>query len=176
MHKSSYLNMSHFIEAYLDKKVVTRIIDIGSMNIHGCYKSLFDVPAWEYLGADIVKGANVDIILKDVYDWSQLPDNEFDVVISGQTFEHVEFFWLTIKEMARILKPGGLMCIIAPSGGKEHRYPVDCWRFYPDGMQALAKWAGLIVLEAYAQWNTTIHPTMDKHWRDCVLIAKKEKV
>ena len=29
----------------------------------------------------------------------------------------------------------------APSRGPEHRYPNDCWRFYPDGYRALAKYA-----------------------------------
>lgn len=51
-----------------------------------------------------------------------------------------------------------------PSNGDFHRYPVDCWRFYPDSGRALVAWAkrsGLDVslLESYTstqngdQWN-----------------------
>ncbi len=54
-------------------------------------------------------------------------------------FEHTEFFWLTMREMKHALKPGGLCCIIAPSAGPEHQYPVDCWRVYPDGLRAAAR-------------------------------------
>lgn len=34
--------------------------------------------------------------------------------------------------MARILEPGGTMLVVAPSAGIVHRYPFDCWRYYPD--------------------------------------------
>lgn len=46
-------------------------------------------------------------------------------------------------EISRVLKDEGMACIIAPSGGVEHRYPLNCWRFYPDGFKALAKYSGL---------------------------------
>jgi hypothetical protein len=54
--------------------------------------------------------------------------------------------------MTRILVPNGIMIHIAPSRGHEHPAPQDCWRFYRDGMVALAKWAGLSCLEAETDW------------------------
>ena len=42
----------------------------------------------------------------------------------------------------RILRPGGLLYINVPSNGDFHRYPLDCWRFYPDAGVALVRWAG----------------------------------
>ncbi len=63
---------------------------------------------------DIQEGPNVDIVVSDIYNWIEIEDSSFDVVISGQAFEHMEFFWKAIKEIERILKPGGLCCIIAP--------------------------------------------------------------
>ena len=41
----------------------------------------------------------------------------------------------------RVLKPAGLLYINAPSNGDYHRYPVDCWRFFPDSGVALQNWA-----------------------------------
>ena len=67
---------------------------------------------------DIQKGPNIDIVVSDIYNWIEIEDNSFDVVVSGQAFEHMEFFWKAIKEIERILKPGGLCCIIAPSAGQ----------------------------------------------------------
>lgn len=59
----------------------------------------------------------------------------------------MEFFWLVATEVARVLKLGGLFFLIAPSKRPEHRYPVDCWRYYPDGYRAIGNWSGLETLE-----------------------------
>jgi hypothetical protein len=60
--------------------------------------------------------------------------------------------------MSRIVKSGGLIFLLAPSRGPEHRYPVDCWRFYPDGFRALAKWAGIDLLEVSTDWEEDPNP------------------
>lgn len=151
-----------------------RIYDLGSQDVNGSYKSIFDGPAWKYTGLDMEAGRNVDIVLEDPYQWNEISSNQADVIISGQVFEHVKFFWVTMLEIARILKPGGVCCIIAPSGGHEHRYPVDCWRFYPDGFQALADFAGLEIREVYTQWNPDPRYNEESNaWKDSVLICQK---
>lgn len=150
--------MSKFIETYLDKNQKLKILDVGSLNVNGSYRGLFNNPGWEYTGMDIVDGKNVDVVVEP-YRWPFI-DKCFDVVISGQTFEHVEFPWLTIKEIERVMKPGAMGCLIAPSAGYEHRYPLDCWRIFPDGFRALAKWAKLNVIDSYIDqkgiWKLTI--------------------
>jgi hypothetical protein len=40
-----------------------------------------------------------------------------------------------------VLKPNGLFYLNAPSNGIFHRFPIDCWRFYPDSGKALVNWA-----------------------------------
>jgi SAM-dependent methyltransferase len=122
----------------------------------------------------MTEGPNVDIAVKSPYKWNEIRDNYCDVVISGQVFEHIEFPWLTMLEIARVVKPNGLVCIIAPNGLGLHRYPVDCWRFYSDGMIALAKWAGLEI----AHVSTNLAPEGVSiewygEWQDCMLIAYK---
>lgn len=175
MHESSYKNMKNFVENYLEnyKNAELKILDIGSQSVNGSYKPLFNNPKWSYFGADMVKGENVDIVLNDIYNWKEIKSNSFDIVISGQAFEHIEYTWVTILEISRVLKDEGMSCIIAPSGGYEHRYPLDCWRFYPDGFKALAKYSGLNVLEVYTQWNEESFPDFDPIWKDTVLICKK---
>ena len=79
--------------------------------------------------------------------------------------------WLRNDKPAVWLLPG-IACLIAPSGGYEHRYPVDCWRFYPDGMRALARFARLECLEAYTQWEGSDDPGSDP-WKDTVLVLRK---
>ena len=167
--------MKQFIDRYLvDKKnKPLHILDLGSTDIFGCYRPLFDQAQWHYQGADLVPGKNVDIVLSDPYNWIEIASDSFDVLISGQTFEHIEFFWKTMMEITRILKPKGLCCIIAPSGGPEHKYPIDCWRFFPDGFIALARYAGLEVLETNVQSKSLGYSDSSDIWRDSVLIARK---
>jgi hypothetical protein len=59
-----------------------------------------------------------------------------------------------------------------PSSGPEHRYPVDCWRFYPDGLVALAEFAHLETLEAVTQWEDLGDPVSDA-WHDSMLVCRK---
>lgn len=176
MHKTSYINMSRFIQKYLKDKESTdlSILDIGSQDVgRGSYRPLFDKPGWNYIGMDITEGENVALVVKDIYNWEEITDEFFDVVVSGQALEHVEYPWITMCEIRRALKKGGLCCMIVPSSGPEHRFPLDCYRFFPDGMKALAKHAGLEIIECYNCWNLQTQNDQDNLWKDTVLIAKK---
>lgn len=175
MHKSSLDKMLAFRKKYLEskKEEPLLVLDLGSLDINGSYRDFFDISPWVYRGMDTASGKNVDIILKNPYKWREIKSESADVLLSGQAFEHIEFFWITILEIARVLKPGGLCCIIAPSGGFEHRYPVDCWRFYLDGFVALAKFSKLEVVEVYSQTEPTGYPDGSDQWQDLVMVARK---
>lgn len=176
MHKSSLDKMVSFRDRYLAERKgdVLLILDLGSLDANGSYRQLFAVPPWRYLGVDIARGDNVDIVVRNPYCWKEIMANSADVLISGQAFEHIEFFWITMLEIERVLKPGGLCCIIAPSAGHEHRYPVDCWRFYPDGFRALARFARLQTIEVLRQVEPD-HRFDDESnvWQDTMLVCRK---
>ncbi len=182
MHGSSILRMQWFVNEYLDhstNKEKMKIIDVGSYDGsydgNGSYKHLFPNDKYDYKGLDMVSGPNVDIVLENPYVWKDLETDSIDVVISGQAFEHAEFFWITLSEMTRVLKKGGLLCIIAPNGFGEHRHPVDCYRFFTDGMISLARYVCLEPIHAH----TNLGPTKySKDWfsaeyADSMLIARK---
>jgi SAM-dependent methyltransferase len=145
-----------------------KVADFGGRRIIGqdesYYKFFEDNPNVEYLGVDIEEGPGVDVVLSDPYK-SPFDADSIDIVVSGQMLEHCEFFWLVISEIARILKPGGYLLIVAPSRGKVHRYPVDCWRFYPDAYAAMAKWSGLTLVDSWTD--------IDTEWCDAVGILRK---
>ncbi len=180
MHESSFDKMQHFRDRYLTDQVSDplTIYDLGSLDVNGSYRRLFDEPVWNYQGIDMAPGNNVDVVLKNPYHWSEINSKTADVVISGQAFEHMGYFWVTMLEVARVLKPGGLCCIIAPSSGYEHRYPVDCYRFYRDGFSALAHFARLQVLENSVQLESDPRYIKDNSnaWKDAQLICRKQAV
>jgi SAM-dependent methyltransferase len=169
MHKSSMRHMATAIEKYIANTPKT-VVDVGSYNVNGTYRSLFGNMT-RYIGLDMASGPGVDMVLKDPYLFP-FDDASADLVVSGQAFEHIEFFWRTWLEMVRVVKPGGHIILIAPSRGYEHRFPKDCWRFYPDGFAALAKLGGCELLHVATDWEPA--PEEDSGpWGDTVGVFRK---
>ena len=166
MHLSSLEHVERLVAKYLVNRPTLSVIDIGSYDVNGSYKQFFQQPGWRYTGVDLAAGPNVDVVLSSPYRLP-LPSHSADVIVSGQAFEHIEFFWLTWLEMSRVLKPGGMIFLLAPSRGYEHRYPQDCWRFYPDAYRALASYGGLQLLEVTTDWEPHRDPD-SAPWGDTV--------
>ncbi|MEE9328322.1 MAG: methyltransferase domain-containing protein [Cocleimonas sp.] len=172
MHPSSLENMQKCYENYVcgdfiaNRNKIT-VLDIGGANVNGSYADIFSQDKFDYIAADIETGEGIDMVLKDPY---KIPveDGSIDILISGQAFEHVEFFWLLFEEMSRVIKDDGWLFLIAPSSGPIHRYPVDCYRFYPDAYHALAKYTGINVIEVF-------HDTRGP-WKDLVGVFSKNNV
>ena len=166
--------MTGFCKDYLSsaRHDALTIYDLGSMDVNGSYRPIFENPNWRYIGIDMAPGPNVDVVLGNPYRWREIAGRSADVLISGQAFEHIEYFWITMLEVARVLKPGGFCCIIAPSGGPEHRYPVDCWRFYRDGAAAMAKFARIKVLDIAVHEPRGGYPDLSDRWCDTMLVGQ----
>ncbi|MBI1779550.1 MAG: class I SAM-dependent methyltransferase [Proteobacteria bacterium] len=179
MHLSSLEHVQDLVARHLDPARPLEVVDVGAHDYHagsgqpmpGSYRSLFQQPNWRYRGMDLAPGPNVDIVQQSAYRFP-LRSRSVDLVISGQTFEHVEFFWLTWLEMVRVVRPGGLIFLLAPSRGPEHRYPVDCWRFYPDGLRALSKFGRLELVEVTTDWHQHAD-TASAAWGDTVGVFRK---
>lgn len=172
MHESSYLKMEWFKNNYLDVSRNLKILDVGSLNYDGDtnYSHIFNEINWDYVGLDLEVGENVDIVVSDIYNWVEIEDNSYDVVISGQFFEHLEFFWLTMSQIERVLRPGGYVCIIAPSDGPKHGEKVkNCYKFFEEGLVALAKYVDLEVIHISVNNDESAKP-----WHDVCLVARKE--
>lgn len=148
MDKASFLRMQWFTQNFLQADRHYSVLDVGSYDVNGTYKEIFESSQFTYTGLDMEAGPNVTLVPVNPYVWKEIQDDSYDVVISGQVLEHSEFFWLTVGEMTRVLRPGGLMCIIVPRGFHRHRHPVDCYRFDVDGMVAIARYCNLEPLHA----------------------------
>lgn len=140
MNPSALRDADNFFRTYLPykKQIAPRLVDIGAQDVNGSMKQVCPKHV-EYVGVDFVEGKGVDVVLKDPYSFP-FEKESFDIVVSSSCFEHSEMFWLTFLEMLRITKDDGLIYINAPSNAAYHRYPVDCWRFYPDSGLALVNW------------------------------------
>lgn len=164
MHNSSIQHVIRMRDSYVRHSSSLTTLDIGSYSSTGGYRSIFNGNVgWTYTGVDIRPGPNVDVIMEEAYK-IPFPDAYADVIVCGQTFEHVEFFWQLWLEMSRVVKPDGYIFLVTPSTGPIHRYPVDCWRINPDGYAALAKYGGMSMVEVIRGDNV---------WGDCAGVFSK---
>lgn len=67
----------------------------------------------------------------------------FDVAVMYEMLHNVWKPWRLLPEIVRLLKAGGVLCIVDNVTWDVNRYPVDCGRWFPDGMRALFDDAGL---------------------------------
>lgn len=171
MHVSALKHGQLFFDTYLGHEAAVTIVDIGAQNINGSLRQCAPLGC-RYIGVDFVPGPGVDMVLDDPY---HLPfaDASVEVVVSSSCFEHIEFFWLMFNEALRVLTPGGLLYLNAPANGDFHRYPVDCWRFYPDAGMALARWGqrsgfACVLLESFTAYQD------QDIWNDQVAVFLKD--
>ena len=172
MHPSAMNNAAQFFDAYsavIPMEDKPRVIDIGAQDVNGSLRQVTP-PQFEYVGLDFQKAKGVDILLEDPY-VLPLADASVDIALSSSCFEHSEMFWVVFLEVMRVLKPTGLFYLNAPSAGSFHRYPVDCWRFYPDSGKALISWGkrnGLNpeLLESFTQ--------IGGRWQDYIAVFLKD--
>jgi SAM-dependent methyltransferase len=165
--------MQHFISKWIitaidvsSEKRKLSILDVGAADYNGSYRELFPSESFNYLTCDIEASLGVDLVMSSP---STIPSasDYFDLVISGQTFEHCPKFWELFAEMARVCSASGLIVLIAPSAGPEHKFPVDCYRFYPGAFEFLATENDLELLDLY--WDER------GAWKDLVGVFAKVK-
>jgi SAM-dependent methyltransferase len=134
MHQTSYDIVKNFTEKHVPGVTAgQKVLDVGATHNMWNYGNIFTDLSMIYKNLDMSQGADYIVPESFPYDWNVLPRGEqFDVVVSGQSLEHDKFFWKTLQNIATVTKPGGIIIIVVPSRGPVHRFPVDCYRFYPD--------------------------------------------
>lgn len=184
MHQSAYDHVTNCFDKYFKPNRHKTVVDIGSRAVSGhklTHRTIVEPHALKYIGLDVVAGPNVDVVMKEAY---RLPlkSNSADIILCGQVFEHVPYFWVTFLEMARVLRRGGIIILTAPSRGHRHSPPTDCWRFYPDGMLALAKFSDLDLLYSHTDFPRKVEDgskldystiTDFRYWGDTVGVFTK---
>jgi SAM-dependent methyltransferase len=143
MHLNSMLLYKKYVVPLL--KPEQRLLEVGpnALPMSDYRKAAPNGPrAWETV--DLYADPGLTFTATSEYCFP-VPDNTFDVVLSGQVLEHVRKPWIWMKELARVCRPGGCVITINPVSWPYHEAPVDCWRVYPEGHRALAEEAGLTV-------------------------------
>ncbi|MDD4477045.1 MAG: class I SAM-dependent methyltransferase [Patescibacteria group bacterium] len=104
------------------------ILNLGS-GVKKIRKDVVNVDFYPFDGVDIVA------------DISELPfiDNSVDAVVSEFVLEHLPNPEKVVKEMFRVLKPGGILYISVPFVASFHSSPNDFFRWSKQGLRVLLK-------------------------------------
>lgn len=96
-----------------------------------------DVPAspQDVSGVDVIASAD-DLPFEDA---------RFDCVVCTEVLEHCARPRQAMNEMARVLKPGGVVLLTTPLMQALHEMPYDFYRYTPSALRDLADSAGLAV-------------------------------
>lgn len=114
------------------------LVEIGARAAEGQegiadLRSIFG--AAEHIGCDIQEGPGVDRI-EDIHQLS-FDDDSVGTIICLETLEHVADPLRAVKEMHRVLRPGGVLAISSLMFFPIHAHPWDFWRFTPEGFELL---------------------------------------
>lgn len=74
----------------------------------------------------------------DIHDL-KFENDSFDVAVCNSILEHIAHPEVAIKELFRVLKPGGLIWVQLPFNFPYHEAPKDYWRVSPDGLKIWMK-------------------------------------
>lgn len=91
-------------------------------------------------------------------DASEIPfvENSFDSVLCTEVLEHVPDPGIVLKEIRRVLRPGGAAVFTVPFVGELHQVPYDFWRFTPYGLKKLFQDNGLEIETIRSRGNFPI--------------------
>jgi SAM-dependent methyltransferase len=139
-----------------------KLLDIGCGKMP--YKSyiLDNSNVISYIGLDIEGALKYDAnIHPDIFwDGKSIPfdSNSFDCTIATEVLEHCSAPEIVLKEIYRVLKPGGVFFFTVPFLWNLHEVPHDEFRYTPFSMERYLKISGfnMITISATGGWHASL--------------------
>jgi len=121
-------------------------LDVGCG--HKPYEKTFFAGAAKYIGMDYLTDRSTPDVVGSATD-IPLADASFDTVVCTEVLEHVADPLKALREMHRVLKPGGHLILTTPMYWPRHEVPYDYFRYPYDGLLHLVKTSGLELVQLY---------------------------
>jgi len=117
----------------------SRALDLGASK--SPYRNLLEERGYEVKTLDIDRQHGSDY--EGSAEKTGLANESFELILCTQVMEHCYNPWQAIREVQRILKPGGRLIVSAPHVWFYHPHPTDHWRFTQEGLLHLCEMGGL---------------------------------
>lgn len=146
-HLKLFLHRS--LLAHVTKGALVADIGCGEQPLRGEVESL----GGTYLGIDLAQNLQKNVQLIGKITNIPLADRTFDVVFCTEVLEHVPDTYTAFQELARLVKPGGVVIITTPFAYPLHEEPYDYVRLTPYQISACAVYSGLGIKELNISGN-----------------------
>jgi SAM-dependent methyltransferase len=128
-----------FIKKEVRGKNFETVVDIGAGK--SPYRKLIHCDKYIAVDVEDRRGAG-EIIIADINKGIPLKDNLADLVLMTEVLEHIKEPKFVLREVCRVLKPGGKLILTAPFVWPEHEEPNDFYRYTRYGLEYLLKESG----------------------------------
>jgi SAM-dependent methyltransferase len=141
------LSLYRALRAAAERHARGRLLDAGAGRM--AYRSMLEEFCASYESLDIAgppaEGAGPPKRLDHVADLQRtgLPAAQYDSIFCAQVLHHLPEPELALREIARLLKPGGAAILSVPHLVWLHNEPHDYWRFTGHGLRHLIEKSGL---------------------------------
>lgn len=132
----------------IDRYARGTLLDAGSGR--SPYKKELQARGVQVVSIDVEDRAGEIDHVTDIQDMPPIADSSMDVVLCTQVLEHVPRPWDAVREIERVLKPGGTLILSVPHLSLIHEAPHDYYRYTRYGLTSMIEAAGLEVAEIQA--------------------------
>ena len=135
----------------------------------------------QYIGLDL-EVATVNRKNKPDLTWDgkkiPLGDNSIDCAMATEVFEHCADTELVMKEIFRVLKPGGFLIFTVPFLWPLHEVPYDEYRFTPFSLNRHLKLSGFadVNINALGGWNASMAQMLGLWLRRAPMPERRRKI
>lgn len=153
MHPEIYRAFEALLE---HDRIVGSVLEIGCVPETALLKSSVFEEADQMVGVNLQGGSHdrFEVLEANANHMSMFEDDTFDCVVSNATLEHDPFFWRTLAEIRRVIRPSGTVVIGVPAYTGQargwgpfkrrsvptfgiHEAPGDFYRFSEQAMDAV---------------------------------------
>jgi len=136
----------------------------------------------KYIGLDIENALEYDVAVKPDFTWNgkimPFENNHFDCAFGTEVLEHCPEPEIVLKEVFRVLKPGGVFFFTVPFLWNLHETPHDEYRYTPFALERHLKNAGFndIELKATGGWHASMAQMLGLWVRRSPMSSNKRKL
>lgn len=162
------------LDRYIVRTSILRVMKNALPDMHGklldagCGKMpyrelvLKNSKVTDYVGLDIETAMEYDQVIKPDYTWDgrvmPFADAAFDCVLATEVMEHCPEPEVFLREVIRVLKPGGTFFFTVPFLWNLHEVPHDEYRYTPFSLQRHLGNSGFTKIEINAMggWHASL--------------------